>query len=107
MINVISQSLGIDLVNINVHAQVYQNIPNGLRVIDIFLLFVQSVWGQNLRKLSGDKIKWLIIGDTLKISLQLRLTFMGRAMSIKGVNSYSIMLVTSTSISKKSVYYIN
>ena len=26
------QSLGLDLVNINVYAKVYQNIPNGLRV---------------------------------------------------------------------------
>ena len=33
--NVISQSLGLGLVNINVNAKVYQNIPNGLRVIDI------------------------------------------------------------------------
>ena len=38
MINVILQSLGIDLVNNNVYmyANVYQNIPNGLRVMDIF-----------------------------------------------------------------------
>ena len=44
MKNVISQSLGLEFVNINVYAKVYQNIPNGLRVIDIFL------------ELSGDKI---------------------------------------------------
>ena len=30
------QSLVLDLVNIDVYAKVYQNIPNGLRVIDIF-----------------------------------------------------------------------
>ena len=36
MINVISQSLGLDVVNINMYAKFYQNIPNGLRVIDIF-----------------------------------------------------------------------
>ena len=36
MINVISQSLGLDIININEHAKFYQNIPNGLRVIDIF-----------------------------------------------------------------------
>ena len=36
MINVISQSLGLDVVNINAYAKFYQNIPNGLRVIDIF-----------------------------------------------------------------------
>ena len=44
MKNVISQSLRLELVNFNVYAKVYQNIPNGLRVIDI------------LRELSGDKI---------------------------------------------------
>ena len=43
MINVISLFHGLDVVNINVYAKVYQNIPNGLRVIDI-------------RELSGDKI---------------------------------------------------
>ena len=32
MINVISQFLELDLVNINVSAKFYQNIPNGLRV---------------------------------------------------------------------------
>ena len=36
MINVISQSLGLDIANINAYAKFYQNIPNGLRVIDIF-----------------------------------------------------------------------
>ena len=33
MINVILQFLGLDLVNINVSAKFYQNIPNGLRLI--------------------------------------------------------------------------
>ena len=42
MINVISQSLGLDLVNINVCANVYQNIPNGLRVMDHFYFF--RIW---------------------------------------------------------------
>ena len=42
MINVILQSLEIDLVNINVYAKFYQNFPNGLRVVGIF------------RELSGD-----------------------------------------------------
>ena len=32
--------------------------------------------GQNLHKLSGDKIKCLIIGHTLKVNLQPRLTFL-------------------------------
>ena len=36
MINVISQPLGLDFVNINAYAKFYQNIPNGLRVIYIF-----------------------------------------------------------------------
>ena len=36
MINVISQSLGLDGININAYAKFYQNIPNGVRVIDIF-----------------------------------------------------------------------
>ena len=36
MINVISQPLGLDIININAYAKFYQNIPNGLRVIYIF-----------------------------------------------------------------------
>ena len=36
MINGISQSLGLDVVNINAYAKFYQNIPNGLGFIDIF-----------------------------------------------------------------------
>ena len=36
MKNVISQSLGLDLVNINVYAKVYQNIPLSLRDRAIF-----------------------------------------------------------------------
>ena len=32
MINVISQSLGLDVVNINACAKFYQNIPNGLEL---------------------------------------------------------------------------
>ena len=36
MMNVISQSLGLDVVNINAYAKFYQNIPNGLRAVDIF-----------------------------------------------------------------------
>ena len=39
--NVISQSLGLDLVNINVYAKVYQNIPlsSSYRAIFIFFFF--------------------------------------------------------------------
>ena len=36
MINIILQALALDLVNINVYANVYQNNPNGLRVGGIF-----------------------------------------------------------------------
>ena len=36
IINAILQSLDLDLVSINVYAKVYQNIPNGLRVVGIF-----------------------------------------------------------------------
>ena len=36
MINVISQSLGLDVVNINAYAKFYQNIPNGLELSTFF-----------------------------------------------------------------------
>ena len=39
MTNVISQSIGLDIVNINVYATVYQNIPLSLRDRAIFILF--------------------------------------------------------------------
>ena len=39
MVNVILQSLGLDLVSIDVYANVYQNIPNGLRVVRISFFF--------------------------------------------------------------------
>ena len=35
----------------------------------------RTIRGQNLHKLSGDKIKCLIIGHTMKVNLQFRLTF--------------------------------
>ena len=60
MVNAILQFFGLDLVNINVSA----NIPNGLRVMGIF------------RKLSGDKIKCLIIGHTLKVNLKVSVDFL-------------------------------
>ena len=63
MINVISQSLGLDVVNINAYAKFYQNIANGLRIINIF------------HEQAGDKIKCLIIGHTMKVNLQFQLTF--------------------------------
>ena len=40
--NVISQSLGLDLININVYAKVYQNIPLSLRDRAIFTFF--KIW---------------------------------------------------------------
>ena len=46
MINVILQFLELDLVNINVSAKFYQNIPNGLRVK--FHFFSEFVPRQNL-----------------------------------------------------------
>ena len=36
MLNVISQSLGLDVVNINAYAKFYQNIPNGLELSTFF-----------------------------------------------------------------------
>ena len=50
MTNVISQYLGLDVVNISVYAKVNQNIPNDLRVIDIFA----NCPGTNLHKQVGD-----------------------------------------------------
>ena len=77
--NDISQSLGLHLVNINAYAKFYQNIPNGLRVscINIFQHFSQTGRGQNLHKLSGDKIKCLIIGHSMKFNFKFQLTFVG------------------------------
>ena len=43
MKNVISQSLGLDLVNINVYATLYQNIPLSLRDRAIFIFFFR-IW---------------------------------------------------------------
>ena len=37
----------------------------------------RTVRGHNLHKLSGDKIKSFIVGNTLKVKLQFRLTFFG------------------------------
>ena len=93
--NVISQFLGLDLVNINVYAKVYQNIPFSSRdrsspkwhltiswatscqyqcVCKIlskyskrftsYRHFSRTGRRQNLHKLSGDKIKCLVIGHS-------------------------------------------
>ena len=72
MINVISQSLGLDVVNINAYAKFHQNIPNGLS----YRHLSRTGRGQNLHKLSGDKIKCLIIGHTMKVNLQFQLTLL-------------------------------
>ena len=47
MKNVISQSLGLDLVNINVYAKVYQNIPLSLRDSAFFSLFQNMALGKD------------------------------------------------------------
>ena len=62
--------------------KILSNIPNGLRVIDIFFTnrpgtkSSQTGRGQNLHKLSGDKIKCLIIGHSMKFNFQFQLTFL-------------------------------
>ena len=106
MKDVTSQSLGLDLVNINVYAKVYQNISLSSRDRAIFTFsefeprqrlgqskmildnpfghilstsmhmqnskqfksyrhFSRTGRGQNLHKLSGDKIKCLIVGHSM------------------------------------------
>ena len=122
MKNVISQPLGLDLVNINVYAKVYQNIPLSSRdraiftfsefeprqrlgqsqmTCDILMGYILSISmpmqnlstyskrfksyghfsrtgrGQNLHKLSGEKIKCLIIERSMKFNFQFQLTFLG------------------------------
>ena len=77
-INVISQSLGLDVVNINAYAKCYQNIPNGL---ELSTFFTNSPVTKS-SKLSGDKIKCLIIGHSMKVNLQFQLTFLGSCNSI-------------------------
>ena len=51
MINIILQSLGLELANINVYAKLYQNIPNGLRAVGIFR---ELSGNKQFHKLSGD-----------------------------------------------------
>ena len=122
MKNVFSQSLGLDLVNINVYAKVYQNIPLSSRDRAIFTFsefepqqrlgqsqmtfdiswstscqyqciciilskyskrfksyqhFSWTARHQNLHKLSGNKIKCLIIGHSMKFNFKFQLTFLG------------------------------
>ena len=126
MKNIISQSLGLDRVNINVCANVYQNIPLSSRdraiftfsefeprqrlgqsqmTFDNLLGYILSISmrkqnfikkklstfftnrpastssqtrrRQNFHKLSGDKIKCLIIGHYVKLNIKFQLTFLG------------------------------
>ena len=128
--NVISQSLGLELDNINVYAKVYQNIPLSSRDGAIFTIsefeprqrlgqsqitfdnlldyilsismriqnfikifqtvqvlsafftnrpaskFSQTRRRQNLHKLSGDKIKYLIIGHSMKFNFKFQLALL-------------------------------
>ena len=46
MKNVISQSLGLDFVNINVYAKVYQNIPLSSRDGALFIFFQNLALGK-------------------------------------------------------------
>ena len=47
-----------------------------------YLHFSRTGRRQNLYKLSGDKIKCLIIGHTMKVNLQFQLTFLGLCNSV-------------------------
>ena len=73
MINVISQSLGLDVVNINVYANFYQKYSKRFKS---YWHFSWTGRGQNLHKLSRKKIKCLIIRYSVKVNLQLQLTFL-------------------------------
>ena len=127
MKNVISQSLGLDLVNINVYAKVCQNIPLSSRDRAIFTfsefeplqrlsqsqLTFDNVLGyilaismrmqnllskyskrfrvidiihKHLHKLSGHKIKCLIIGHSMKVNLRFQLTFLGSCSCVPIMN---------------------
>ena len=56
MINIIFQSLGLELANINVYAKLYQNIPNGLRAVGIFRELSRN---KQFHKLSGGGQVWI------------------------------------------------
>ena len=59
MINVILQFLQLDLVNINVCAKFYQNIPNGLTVIDIFHEQAgDKIFTNSPRTKSSQTVRW-------------------------------------------------
>ena len=101
-----SQSLGLDLVNINVYAKfsefgarqsldqdkchfaiswtrcrqyqcVCKILSNYSKRFKSYRHFSRTGRGQNLHKLSGDKIKCLIIRHSMKVNFQFQLTFLG------------------------------
>ena len=93
MINVILQPLGLELVNINGHAKVYQTIPNGLRVVGIF------------SKLSGDTQLHKLSGNGQHTTAQ---TVRGRTRAIIGhtlnQSSASLSVVFLRVVQYSSVY---
>ena len=74
MTNIILQSFGLDLVNINVYAN--QNTPNGSRVMGIFR---KLNWGGHTTSQTDRGRTQAIIGHTPKVNLQLlcRSTLLG------------------------------
>ena len=65
MINVILQFLELDLVNINVSAKFYQNIPNGLKVkISLFSEF-EPVQNFDQSQMSFDYLKGYIMSVSM------------------------------------------
>ena len=73
--------------------------------------FSRTGRGKNLHKLSGDKIKCLIIGHTMKVNLQFQLTFF-RVVQLKSHQSYCkcsfkvtfFDLIASNDVFRKSSY---
>ena len=87
------QPLGLCLVSVDAYAKFYQNIPNGLGVINIFheqtgdKIFTNSPRTKSSQTvLSGDKIKCLIIGHSMKFNFKFHLTFLGSCNSREGVH---------------------
>ena len=72
--NNIWQSLGLHLVNINAYAKFFSKYSKRFKS---YRHFLQTGWRQNFHKLSGDKIKCLIIGHTMKFNFKFQLTFLG------------------------------
>ena len=67
MKNVISQSLGLDLVKINVYAKVYQNIPLSLRDMAIFPFFFR-IWRSAKPRLMINVILQFLELDPVNVS---------------------------------------